>query len=141
MNNVIELQAERRRRRSANTYEAIRLQLEHIYKTQNLRSFALGDTRGLTLSWAGHSSDAEILSAYAPILATCVDRDRRAQIFDRLRTFIPEASEQTLEIRTFTVDGETLHLVVMSQSTVKHTDLYRAVSGVRRIFGQAEWAA
>lgn len=138
---VIELKSERRRRRSSNTYEAIRFQLEHIFDMQNLRSFTLDDTRGLPLAWAGHSQEAEILCAYAPLLATCVDRERRAQIFERLRAFVPDASEQTLEIRTFTVDGETLHLCVLSHQSVKHTDLYRAVSGVRRIFGQVDQAA
>lgn len=139
--NVVAIEPERRRRRSSNTYEAIRLQLEHIYKMQDLRCFTLGDTRGLTLASAGHSQEAEILCAYAPLLAGCVDRDRRAKIFDRLRQFVPDASERTLEIRTFTVDGETLHLCVLSTASVKHSDLYRAVSGVRRIFGQSQKAA
>ena len=138
---VIELKSERRRRRSANTYEAIRYQLEHILSSQGLRCFTLGDTRGLILSWAGSSLEAEALCAYAPLLATCMDRERRAQIFARLQKIVPEANEKSLEIRTFTVDGEALHMCVLSHSAVKHTDLYRAVSGVRRIFGQSEVAA
>lgn len=138
---LIDMTSERRRRRSTNTYQAIRYQLEHILNTQGLRCFTLGDTRGLILSWAGGSFEAEALCAYAPLLATCMDRERRAQIFGRLQKIVPEASEKTLEIRTFTVDGEALHLCVLSHSAVKHTDLYRAVSGVRRIFGQVEHAA
>lgn len=133
---VIEIGPERRRRRSSNTYEAIRLQLDYIAKTQNLRNFTLGDNRGLTLAHSGEDFEAEILAAYAPLLAKCLDRQKRAQIFERLQHFVPTASEQSLQIRTFAVDGEVLHLAVLAENTVKHTDLYRAATGVRRILDQ-----
>lgn len=139
--NVIDFGQERRRRRSSNTYEAIRLQLEHISQTQGLRNFTLGDNRGLALAHAGQVTESEILAAYAPLLATCLDRQRRAQIFEKLRQFVPDASESSLQIRTFSIDGEVLHLAILAHTAVKHTDLYRAVSGVRRILSQSQIAA
>lgn len=139
--NVIDFGQERRRRRSSNTYEAIRLQLEHISRTQGLRNFTLGDNRGLALAHSGQTTESEILAAYAPLLATCLDRQRRAQIFDKLRQFVPDATENSLQIRTFAIDGEVLHLAILGNTAVKHTDLYRAVSGVRRILAQSQIAA
>ncbi len=138
---VIEFLPERRRRRSGNTYEAIRLQLEHIFERRGLRCFTLGDDRGLTLAHAGHGQEAEVMAAYAPLLATTTNRERRMEIFNRIRSFVPDASESTVAIRTFHVDGEVLHLCVLGEAGVQHTDLYRAISGVRRILGQALQAA
>jgi len=139
--NVIDIGPERRRRRSSNTYEAIRLQLDHISKNQHLKNFTLGDNRGLTLAYSGESFESEILAAYAPLLAKCLDRSRRAQIFERLQQFVPFATEQNLQIRSFAIDGEVLHLAVLADNCAKHTDLYRAVSGVRRILDQSRIAA
>ena len=138
--NVIEF-PERRRRRSSNAYQAIKFQLEHIFDRRALRSFALGDERGIPIAWAGHSEEAEVLMAYAPLLAATVDRKRRTEIFDEIRAFIPDASESSIVVRTFNLDGEVLHMCVHGHADMQQTDLYRAISGVRRILKLEEFAA
>lgn len=138
---VIKLRSERRRRRSKSTYEAIRFQLEHLYEQYNLRSFALGDSRGLVLAHAGHAQEADVLAAFAPIIAGCVDSGRRNEIIGKVRRFIPDASDETVKVRSFDIDGETLHLTVVADVGGKPADLYRAVTGVRRILNQTSVAA
>lgn len=139
--NVIEFQPERRRRRSTNTYEAIRLQLTHIFKKEDLRNFVLGDSRGLLMAHAGHSQESEVLAAYAPLLARSTDRVRREKIFERLRAFVPDATPDSVYIRTFSINGEVLHLCVLGNDGVNHNDLYRATTGIRRIVDQTEAVA
>lgn len=138
---VIEFNSERRRRRSTSAYQAIRFQLQHIFDRRELRNFTLADSRGLILAHAGHTQEAEILAAYAPMLATTVDRLQRRNIMGHIRTFIPDANESSIAVRSFEVDGETLHLCVLGDAAMKQTDIYRAVSGVRRIFTQFTSAA
>lgn len=133
---VIKLRSERRRRRSKSTYEAIRFQLEHLYEQYGLRNFTLGDTRGLVLAHAGHPQEADVLAAYAPIIAKCANPDRRDEVIDKVRHFIPDASDKTVQVRSFDVDGETLLLTVVSHEGGKHADIYRAVTGVRRILSR-----
>lgn len=139
--NVIEFQPERRRQRSTNTYEAIKLQLEYIFETEGLRNFVLGDSRGLMLAHAGHVQESEVLAAYAPLLARSTDRMRRQNIYTKLRTFVPDATQESVYIRTFHIDGEVLHLCVLGHGGVKHNDLYRATTGIRRIVSGVERAA
>ncbi len=139
--NVIEFQPERRRRRSSNTYEAIKLQLEYIFEKEDLRSFVLGDSRGLMLAHAGHLQEAEVLAAYAPLLARSADRVRRQKIYGKLRKFVPDATSESVYIRTFNIDGEVLHLCILGHGGVKHNDLYRATTGIRRIISNVERAA
>jgi hypothetical protein len=133
---VIKLRSERRRRRSSSTYEAIRFQLEHLYHQYGLRNFTLGDSRGLVLAHAGHPQEADVIAAYAPILASCVDKQRQHDIIEKIQRFIPDAAPQTVQVRSFEVDGETLHLTVVAETDGKHADLYRAVSGIRRILAR-----
>lgn len=131
---VIPFARELRRRRSENTYEAITYQLEHLYEQGGHRNLTLGDSRGLVLACAGHGQEADVLAAYAPLLLNCVDRRRRAQIFERIRAFIPDVSADTVDLRAFEVDGETLYLCALRQPGQRaHADLYRGVTGVRRI--------
>ncbi len=138
---VIKLRSERRRRRSQSTYEAIRLQLEHLYQQYGLRNFTLGDSRGLVLAHAGHAQESDVLAAYAPIIANCVDKTRRGDVIDKIQKFIPDANDGSVHVRSFDVDGETLHLTVVGHSGGKHADLYRAVSGIRRILARTAVAA
>jgi hypothetical protein len=139
---VIPFGHERRRRRSSNTYEAIKFQLEHIFEQQNLLNFVLGDSRGLLLANAGRSDDAHVLAAYAPVVAKCTTKSRYYDIVDKIQTFIPEASPSSVAFRTFVVDGEEMHLCILGeQGRLNHADIYRAVSGVRRILDEERKAA
>ena len=133
---------ERRRQRSSNTYEAIRLQLEYILQEQGLSNFVLGDSRGLVLGYAGHGDDAHVLAAYAPVVAQCVEKSRYYDVLEKIQKFIPEASAGSVAFRTFQVDGEVLHLCIQGQEgRLNHANIYRAVSGVRRILDESRAAA
>ena len=138
---VITLRSERRRRRSSSTYEAIRLQLEHLFNQYGLRNFTLGDSRGLVLARAGHPQESDVLAAYAPILANCADKGRQADIIEKIQHFIPDAAPETVQVRSFKVDNVTLHLTVVAETGGKHADIYRAVSGIRRILARTSSVA
>lgn len=139
---VIEFSHERRRRRSNNTYEAIKFQLEHIFEKQGLRNFTLGDSRGLLLANAGRADDAHVLAAYAPVVAKCTTKSRYYDILEKIQDFVPEASANSVAFRTFVVDGEEMHLCILGEEgRLNHADIYRAVSGVRRILDEARKAA
>ena len=137
---IVKHDLDRRKRRSKRMYRAIQYQLEHVFDIHNLRNFTLADTRGLVLAYAGHVEEAEVLAAYAPMLSTRMNRRSRAHILDRVRHFVPDASD--VQIRSFDVGGETLHLTVLGGgNALQHADLYRAVTGIRRIFEQERSAA
>ena len=137
---IIKSQSERRKKRSEKMYRAIQYQLEHVFDAHQLRNFTLGDTRGLVLAYAGHIEEAEILAAYAPMLSQRINRQTRDGILKRVQSFVPDAAD--IQIRSFDVDGETLHLTVLGDGdSLHHADLYRAVTGIRRIFGQDRVAA
>lgn len=139
---VIPFVPERRRRRSANTYQAIKFQLEYIFGNQNLRNITVGDSRGLLLAYAGDAQDAQALAAYAPLIANCTNKTRYEDLLERVRTFVPEAAQDTFAFRSFVVDGEELHITLVGESgKLSHADLYRAVSGIRRIIDESKIAA
>lgn len=139
---VIQLLPERRRQRSSNTYEAIRLQLEYILEQHELCNFTLGDSRGLVLGYAGRADDAHVLAAYAPVVAKCVDKDHYYDVLEKVQNFIPGVTASSIAFRTFEVDGEILHLCIHGQEgKLYHANVYRAVSGVRRILDESRIAA
>lgn len=139
---VIPLLPERRRNRSANTYEAIKLQLEYILKEQGLQNFTLGDSRGLVLAYAGRADDAHVLAAYAPVVANCTDKERYYEVLEKVQSFVPEVNAQSVAFRTFEVEGEVMHLCLLGEAgKLNHAHVYRAVSGVRRIVDQSRIAA
>ena len=138
---MVDLYAERRIRRSPQAYTAIVYQLEHIFSSQSLKHFVLGDSRGLVLAAAGDQEAAAALAAYAPMLAAYRGRSRRT-IVERLEAMVPGVLAESLSIRSFTVDGETLYLCSVGQQTAaRQASLYRAVTGIRRILDQTAVAA
>ncbi|MBA2664704.1 MAG: hypothetical protein H0U74_20625 [Bradymonadaceae bacterium] len=139
---VLEMSNERRRSRSKQAIQAIMLQLEHIYSREKLRNFTLGDSRGLVIASAGEQFESDALAAYAPLLARCVDRQCRQSILANVDNFVPGVDERSLHVRTFEIDGEELYLSLVGQPGVyQHVGLYRAITGVRRIFRQSALAA
>lgn len=138
---VVDFHKERRRKRSPRAHIAIGYQLEHIFQTQNLNNFVLGDSSGLLLAGAGNSDEAAALAAYAPVLETYRGKSR-GRVFAKLATMIPGFNPATMSIRSFEIDGETLYLCsVGRESTARQASLYRAVTGIRRILKQTAAAA
>lgn len=143
MNNVIPMIQERRGRRSESTYEAIFYQLEHVLHVHGLRNFTLSDDRGLVLAQAGFGEESEALAAYAPVLARCADRTRREDVIDKIRALIEIHNvQERVHVRSFLVDGQRLFLCVLGESGAQlDACLYRALTGIRRIFRQSELQA
>lgn len=139
--NLVDFYAERRGRRSPQAHIAITYQLEHIFAQQQLNNFVLGDSRGLVLAAAGDADAATALAAYAPMLAAYQGNSRRG-VFEKLAMMVPGFRPDSLSIRSFDVDGETLFLCsVGRQSAARQASLYRAVTGIRRILDQTIAAA
>lgn len=129
--------AERRRRRSQQTLEALTYQLEHIFHREDLHNFTLGDSRGLLIAQAGDIHESEVLAAYAPMLAHSVSRRYRRQVLSRVNSVVPTITVDSIHVRQFTLDGQKLFLTLVGRPGVyQHVSLYRAITGVRRIFGQ-----
>ena len=133
---------ERRRRRSTNTFEAIKLQLQYIQQERDLANFVLADDRGLLVAHAGRADDAHVLAAYAPMVAESANRDVYFEALESMQQHIPEITPTSVAIRSFEVDGHVLHLAIQARSTrLRHDDVYRAVAGVRRILGETSRVA
>ena len=129
--------SERRRRRSYQTYTAVGFQLEHLVDTLGLRAICLGDDRGLTLAGAGDDDKAEILAAFAPLLASCTDRRRRERILETIGRYLPDLDPDLIDVRPFTLSGATYFLALAGDDRGRAAaGLYHALTGVRRIFGE-----
>ncbi|GEM_PF-1407859 len=132
---VIPMIQERRCRRSASTYEAIFYQLEHVLRLHGLRNFTLSDANGLVLAQAGWDEESQTLAAYAPVLAKCTDRIRRDEVLEEMNTLLELEGEDSVQARSFFVDGERLFLCLIGESgAALDACLYRALTGIRRIF-------
>lgn len=139
---VLPFTPERRKRRSNNTYEAIKFQLERIFDAEELRNLTIGDSRGLVLAYAGHIEEAQVLAAYAPLISQINNKENYESVIDRVRAFIPDAARDTMSFRAFEIDGEELFITIVgAPGKMNHADLYRAVSGVRRILDENRFAA
>mgnify|MGYP006297961489 CR=1 FL=1 len=139
---VINYPRDRRRKRSDQTYTAIRYQLEHIYENQQLESFVLGDSHGLVLACAGETDEASALAAFAPVLHKHRGRPGKERILDQMSRVLPDVDVESMTVRTFEVDGETLYLTSVGEESVKRqVGQYRAITGIRRILDQTAAAA
>lgn len=128
---------ERRQRRSPQTLTALTYQLQHIFEREGLRNFTLGDSKGLIIARAGDDIESEVLAAYAPLLAKSVDRRFRQQVLSRIEHMVPDINPESVHIRQFSVDGESLFLTLCGKPGVyRDVGLYRAITGVRRILDQ-----
>ena len=139
---VVLFRLERRRRRSNNSFEAIRLQLEHLHERLDLDALVLGDSNGLLLAGAGDRLDAEVLAAYAPLLSNRTERSRRREVLDTIRRMAPALGGREIAVRSFCVDGQHLLLGIVGDGNAQlHAALYRALTGVRRILDEQAQAA
>ncbi len=135
---VIPLIPERRSRRSEQTYRAITFQLEHVWELHGLRNFTLSDANGLVLAGAGHGEESRVVAAYAPLVAKCLNRERRDAVLDEIRSLVPILhGDEDLCVRSFFVDGERLFLCAVGDNGAGlDASIYRALTGIRRIYKQ-----
>lgn len=129
---------ERRRKRSGQTLEALTYQLEHIFQKESLHNFTLGDPRGLVIAQAGNCHESEVLAAYAPMLARSLNERYRQQVMSRMNSVMPTTTLDSIHVRRFEVEGQTLYLTLVGRPGVyRDVGLYRAITGVRRILDQS----
>lgn len=134
---TVKTAVDRRRNRSDQATEAIHFQLRHLAEQYDLNHLVLADSRGLMLASAnGEAKEAaaSALAAYAPVFARHLDRGARDQVMQKLGDELPEVTGSTLSVRRFTLHGEDHFLCVVGEEPmIRQANLYRAVSGIRRI--------
>ncbi len=116
---------ERRVRRSGHTGEALRFQLEHVAKEQELVALVLADSSGFLVAANRNGPEAEELAAVAPIAA------RRAT----LASLSPVIEERHLPcaVGQLTVDDIPLYLLAVGDRKRARIAIASASLGVRRI--------
>ena len=136
------LPTNRRRRRSNQPLKALTFQLEHIFESEDLHNFTLGDKKGLVLAQAGNRHESEVLAAYAPLLAASVDERSRCQVLARINAHLPTLELNSVHVRPFSIDDQSLFLTLAGRPGVyRDVSLYRAITGVRRILARHATAA
>ncbi|MFB6265184.1 MAG: hypothetical protein ABEL76_16415 [Bradymonadaceae bacterium] len=137
-----EIHVDRRKRRSDEVRQAITYQLEHLAEEYNLENLTLGDNNGILIACAGRQSAGEALAAYAPVFRRHLDRGQRELIMDKLGTLLPGVDGKSLDVRRFELQGDDHYLcVVGEQRLCRQANLYRAVTGIRRIVRDTATAA
>jgi hypothetical protein len=125
---------DRRKQRSDQCRKAIHLQLSHLADNYDLHDLVLADSSGLMIACSNDEIDGEALAAYAPLFARRLDRGERGQIMEKLGDLLPGVTGQTLSVRRFTLRDEDHFLCVVGpQRLCRQANLYRAVTGIRRI--------
>ena len=133
---------DRRQKRSQETTEAIELQLEHLADTCELEHLVLADSSGLMLACSGSSDSGQALAAYAPVFRRHLEQGKRRRVMRKLGDLLPGVSGQRLTVRRFRLNGEHHFLCVVGpEETVRQANLYRAVTGIRRIVAETTTAA
>lgn len=129
--------ADRRRRRSDECRTAIHFQLLHLVEQYDLRNLVLADPSGLMIACANNEDAGRALAAYAPLFKRHLDRGSRDRVTDELGDILPDVSGSALSVRRFDLEGEDHFLCVVGESRLaRHANLYRAVTGIRRIVEQ-----
>ena len=125
---------DRRKRRSDETQQAIFFQLLHLLEEYDLHNLVMADEAGVMVACAGDEEQGEELAACAPIFSRRLNRGGRDQIKEELQAFLPEASDRTLSVRQFNLEGEDHFLIVVGEEALcRQATLYRAITGIRRI--------
>ena len=134
---VAPIPVERRRRRSDEFCQAIHFQLLHLAEQYELENLVLADASGLMVASAGDKVEAQALAAYAPVFSRRLNRGARDEIMDQLESFLPDASGKSLSVRRFQLNGDPHFLCVVGEKRLcRQANLYRAVTGIRRIVEQ-----
>lgn len=116
---------ERRHRRSDNTSEALRLQLEECRKAANLEAFVLSDEDGLCLAASGDETACGEVAARLPLLG------RKVKHFDGV-LLAPNRGWQ-VRMERFEVSGSELYMAVIGSSEARDRELHRSIGGAMRI--------
>jgi len=131
---VAPIPVERRRRRSDECRQAITFQLLHLAEQYDLENLVLADASGLMVACASDEVAAQALAAYAPVFARRLNRGARDQIMDQVASFLPDADAKSLSVRRFELNGQPHFLCVVGEKRLcRQANLYRAVTGIRRI--------
>lgn len=120
MNWILE---DRRQRRSRETQQALRYQLEHSRDRGALQAIVVADALGISLATAGDRALAEELAAIAPVLV-------RAPLGLSLPSLL---RGHEVAVRPIEVDGQELFVATVGGGMARDALLTVAVRGVTRI--------
>jgi len=118
-------QTERRLRRSANTTQALCLQLNSSLRRANLSGFVLADDDGVCLAAAGDSHACDEIAAHLPMVG------RKAPNFEGV-LFGP-AVQWDVQMQSLEIEGSNLYLCAIGQSDARRDQLQHSMGAVSRI--------
>ncbi len=130
---------ERRRVRSSQARTAASHLLERIAAAHALASLALCDEQGLVVVSAGDGEMAEVLAAYAPLLARTLDAVSRGRLLDSVSDQLPNLQVERVSVRPFTLEEEQLFVVAVGDlGAGKDVAVCRALTGCIRILSERQ---
>ena len=130
---------ERRRVRSSQARTAASHLLERIAAAHALASLALCDEQGLVVVAAGDGEMAEVLAAYAPLLARTLDAVSRARLLDSISDQLPNLQVERVSVRPFSLESEQLFVVAVGDlGAGKDVAVCRALTGCIRILSERQ---
>jgi len=117
---------ERRRNRSSDTLEALKLQLEACREDAQLEAMVLGDEDGLCLAWAGTDESCKEVAARMALL------NHRIENFEGV--VLSGERNWNVRMRRFDHDGSELYVcAVGGGGEVRAQQIHRSIGGVSRI--------
>ena len=131
---IAPIPVDRRERRSDECRQAIHFQLLHLADKYELQNLVLADASGLMIAAAGDTVEGQALAAYAPLFSRRLDRGTRNELMDEISSYLPGVDGQMLSVRRFQMNGQEHFLCVVGEKRLcRQANLYRAVTGIRRI--------
>lgn len=115
--------ADRREKRSARPFVALRYQLEHTQREGRMEALVLADDRGIAIAASGDPAVCNELASVAPFVSTSPFRIPMP----------PLLRGADLVVRTLSVHGRRMHLAAVGGSVARDAWLSRSASGVERI--------
>lgn len=129
--------ADRRKRRSDECRTAIHFQLLHLAEQFDLRNLVLADGAGLLIACAKNRDAGRTLAAYAPLMERHLARGSRDRVTATVADRLPHVGRDELSVRRFNLEDEHHFLCVVGEKRLaRQANLYRAITGVRRIVEQ-----
>jgi hypothetical protein len=117
---------ERRRRRSSDTLEALKYQLEACLDEAELEALVLGDEDGLCLAWAGTDESCKEVAARMALL------NRKIENFEGV--VLSGERNWNVRMRRFEAEGSDLYLcAVGGGGETRAHQIHRSIGGVSRI--------
>ncbi len=136
---------DRRRRRSDSRPEATHFMLAQVAEDFDLDVFVVADELGDLLATSTRSHDgteiSTLLALFSPMLTESRPASSRGRALAVLADHLEEIGmlweDDEIVVREFTVNGDRKYVVAVGEATtMREVGIYRAVLGMRRIYGE-----